>query len=195
MFALRPVLGLMRAQIEQLPAGSISQNLSGFGFEKPAQGITTNWLTPPKLLQQLGTFDLDPCGCAGMPWRTATTTYFLPEHNGLVEPWFGRVWCNPPYGSREVVPWLKRMAQHGNGFLLIYARSETLAWQRDVFPHADGTLFLAGRLHLYRASGERGESATAPSSSSFRGMAQPVSAYRGCWQYTIRAAISSIVAM
>ena len=72
------------------------------------------------------------------------------------------MWCNPPYGSREVVPWLKRMAQHGNGFLLIYARSETLAWQRDVFPHADGTLFLAGRLHFYRASGERGESATAP---------------------------------
>jgi hypothetical protein len=55
------------------------------------------------------------------------------------------------------------MAEHGNGLLLIYARSETLAWQRDVFPLADATLFLQGRVHFYRPSGRRGKSGTAPS--------------------------------
>jgi DNA N-6-adenine-methyltransferase (Dam) len=162
LFALRPVLGLMRAQIEQLPAGSISQNLSGFGFEKPVQGITTNWLTPPKLLQQLGTFDLDPCGCAGMPWRTATTTYFLPEHNGLTEPWHGRVFCNPPYGP-NVGDWANRMAEHGNGVMLIFARCDTNTWQQDILPFADATLLLAGRVRFYLPSGEQGKSGTAPS--------------------------------
>jgi hypothetical protein len=99
----------------------------------------------------------------GIPWRTATTTYFLPEQDGLVDPWFGRVWCNPPYGSRTEGPWLKRMAEHGNGLLLIYARTETIAWQRDVFPYADATLFLSGRVRFCSPSGERGDSGTAPS--------------------------------
>ncbi len=136
---------------------------NGFGFEKPNSGQTNDWLTPNRLLKRLGPFDLDPCGCPGMPWCIAATTFFLPDHDGLTEQWFGRVWCNPPYGSRTVGPWLKRMAKHGNGLLLIYARSETVAWQRDVFPHADATLFLQGRVHFYRPSGERGKSGTAPS--------------------------------
>ena len=143
-------------------SSSTTSNVSGFGFEKPIEGNTNDWLTPPTLLEMLGTFDLDPCGCAGMPWRTATTTYFLPEHDGLVELWFGRVWCNPPYGP-NVEDWARRMAAHANGIMLIFARTETNTWQQNIFPFADATLFLSGRVHFYRPSGERGKSGTAPS--------------------------------
>jgi DNA N-6-adenine-methyltransferase (Dam) len=147
-----------------LVAGSISTSsvVNGFGFEKPVVGNTNDWLTPPALLERLGTFDLDPCGCPGMPWRTATTTYFLPEHDGLTESWSGRVWCNPPYGGK-VGEWAKRMAEHQNGIMLIFARTDTKAWQRDVFPMADATLFLDGRVRFYLPSGEQGKSGTAPS--------------------------------
>ena len=138
-------------------------NIGGFSFEKPNTGKTNDWLSLFALVQRLGPFDLDPCGYAGMPWRLATTTYFLPEKDGLIEPWYGRVFCNPPYGSRTVVPWLKRMAKHANGILLIYARCETQAWQRNVFPFADAVVFLEGRVHFYLPSGERGKSGTAPS--------------------------------
>ena len=141
---------------------NISPNLGGFGFEKPNSGETNDWLTPLALLQRLGTFDLDPCGCIGMPWRTATTTYFLPEHNGLVEPWDGRVFCNPPYGP-NVGDWARRMAAHGNGIMLIFLRTDTATWQQDILPFADATLLLDGRVHFYRPSGERGKSGTAPS--------------------------------
>src|SRR6266700_2324155 len=116
--------------MEQLLDGSISQNVGGFGFEKPFEGNTNDWLTPPTLLTMLGTFDLDPCGCAGMPWRTATTTYFLPEHDGLTELWRGRVWCNPPYGP-NVGDWARRMVEHANGVMLIFARFDTRAWQEE----------------------------------------------------------------
>jgi hypothetical protein len=80
-----------------------SAHVGGFGFEKPNTGKANDWLTPLGLLQRLGTFDLDPCGCSGMPWRTATTTYFLPEHDGLTKPWDGRVWCNLPYGRTSAI--------------------------------------------------------------------------------------------
>jgi hypothetical protein len=142
--------------------GNLSQNVGGFGFEKPNTGETNDWLTPLSLLQRLGSFDLDPCGCVGMPWATATATYYLPEHDGLVEPWFGRVWCNPPYGP-NVSDWAKRMAAHGNGIMLVFLRTDTTTWQKDILPFADATLLLDGRVHFYRPSGERGKSGTAPS--------------------------------
>jgi hypothetical protein len=55
------------------------------------------------------------------------------------------------------------MATHDNGIMLLYARVETVAWQKEIFPFADAVLFLEGRIHFYRPSGERGKSATAPS--------------------------------
>ena len=137
-------------------------HLGGFGFEKPNTGNTNDWLTPPELLQRLGTFDLDPCGCVKMPWRTATTSYFLPEHDGLTEQWMGRVWCNPPYGP-NVGDWAKRMAAHANGIMLIFLRTDTATWQQDILPFADAALLLDGRVHFYLPSGERGKSGTAPS--------------------------------
>jgi hypothetical protein len=152
----------MGSHLELLLDGNISPNVGGFGFERPNEGNTNDWLTPRPLLQRLGHFDLDPCGCAGMPWRTATTTYFLPEHNGLVEPWHGRVFCNPPYGP-NVGDWARRMAAHGNGIMLIFLRTDTATWQQDILPFVDATLLLDGRVHFYRPSGERGKSGTAPS--------------------------------
>jgi hypothetical protein len=142
---------------------STSASTGGFGFEKPGKGNTHDWLTPLAIPQRLGPFDLDACGCAGMPWRIATTTYFLPDHDGLLEPWHGRVWCNPPYGHGVEEPWLKRMEQHGNGMLLIFARTETLAWQKSVFPYADALLFVEGRVRFRFPNGEIGKSGTAPS--------------------------------
>ena len=146
----------------QSGAGSTSTPSGGFGFEKPFEGSTNDWLTPPTLVEMLGTFDLDPCGCVGMPWRTATTTYFLPEHDGLIEPWHGRVYCNPPYGP-NVGDWAERMAEHRNGIMLIFARTETTMWQKDIFPFADATLFLSGRVRFRLPDGQQSKSGTAPS--------------------------------
>ncbi len=146
-----------------MPLGqSLQSSVSGFGFEKPVEGNTNDWLTPPGLLAKLGHFDMDPCGCPGMPWSTASMTYFPPEHNGLTEPWSGRVWLNPPYGQ-QVGEWARRMAEHGNGIMLTFARTDTNAWQKYIFPLADATLFLDGRVRFYLPSGERGKSGTAPS--------------------------------
>jgi len=47
--------------------------------------------------------------------------------------------------------------------MLIFARTKTSTWQRDIFPFADATLLLAGRLRFFLPSGERGKSGTAPS--------------------------------
>lgn len=122
------------------------------------------WLTPPSIIEALGPFDLDPCCPSNMPWRTATQMISLPD-NGLLADWSGkRVWCNPPYG-REAIPFLRKMAENtnGGGYSLIFARTDTSAWQDFIFPYAYGVLFLRGRIKFYKADGTPGETAPAPS--------------------------------
>jgi hypothetical protein len=109
------------------------------------------WLTPPWILRPLGIFDLDPCAPVERPWDTALQHFTLRE-NGLARRWSGRIWLNPPYGS-ETGKWLRRLAEHGNGIALIFARTETGDWFDHVWGKAAEILFIKGRLHFYHISG------------------------------------------
>ena len=137
----------------------------GMGGHQSAASETEVWLTPPHVLDALGRFDLDPCACAEpRPWPTAGR-HFTKQDNGLLKPWTGRVFLNPPYGGPSVVtPWLERMADHGHGVAVIFARTETEAFQVHVWPCASAVLFLRGRLFFHRPDGRRAEhNAGAPS--------------------------------
>jgi hypothetical protein len=109
------------------------------------------WLTPPEIVRALGPFDLDPCFSDPRPWDTAAAHY---SEGGLERPWHGRVWLNPPYGQ-EVWAWLARLADHGDGIALTFARTETQGFCRAVWDRATGVLFLSGRLYFYRPNGIR----------------------------------------
>ena len=95
----------------------------GIGGHQSQKMLKDEWLTPPSLLKDLGTFDLDPCSPINRPWNTANHHYTKLD-NGLEKDWFGCVWCNPPYGRFAEI-WLEKLARHGNGMALIFARTET----------------------------------------------------------------------
>jgi hypothetical protein len=142
--------------------GSGDRRVAGFTHERAFEGETNVWLTPPDILEALGPFDLDPCAAPQpRPWPTARNHY-VAEDDGLTQPWEGFVWLNPPYGP-HVGRWLDRMAQHGSGIALVFARTETIWFQRSVC-HAAGVLFPAKRIRFRRPSGEPDAgSASAPS--------------------------------
>ncbi len=119
------------------------------GHARPIRGVTNDWLTPPWLLSLLGTFDLDPCASINQPWRTALTQWTI-EDDGFNQDWFGRVWLNPPYGQ-EGWQWINKLAKHGSGITIIFARTETKGFFREVWGKADGLLFIEGRLTFHRA--------------------------------------------
>lgn len=125
----------------------------GMGGHQSALFEKDVWLTPPEIIKALGEFDLDPCAAIGCPWKTALACYTLKE-NGLMIPWFGRVWLNPPYG-KETGAWLRRLAAHRDGTALIFARTETKDWHREVWTKADAIFFFAGRLHFHHIDGKR----------------------------------------
>jgi phage N-6-adenine-methyltransferase len=131
------------------------------GSHESAVGGKDEWLTPRSLIESLGTFDLDPCSPINRPWPTAAKHYTI-EDDGLAQPWHGRVWMNPPYA--HVGKWLHRLAEHGTGTALIFARTETGVWFNHVWPRAAGVLFIKGRLAFHHVDGRRADSsAGAPS--------------------------------
>lgn len=121
------------------------------------------WLTPPEIIESLGEFDLDPCAPHPdvRPWDTAKV-HFYKEMGGLDKRWFGRVWCNPPYG-RSTFDWIEKLSEHGNGIALIFARTETKGFHREIWNKADAIFFFKGRLKFHHVSGEQGGTANAPS--------------------------------
>jgi hypothetical protein len=129
--------------------------MSKMGAHQSSASAGVDWLTPPVWLDALGKFDLDPCCPERMPWPTAPVMW-TPSINGLNRDWFGRVWCNPPYGPPRIIePWMARMANHGNGIALIFARTDTNCWHEFVFNAAVGALFVRGRPNFHTASGSK----------------------------------------
>ncbi len=120
------------------------------------------WLTPRYITDTLGPFDLDPCSPGDRrPWDTAT--YHLDaSEDGLSAPWFGTVWCNPPYG-KETFRWLEKLAAHGDGVALIFARTETVGFHEQVWEKATAIMFFKGRLRFCKVDGSSGDVANAPS--------------------------------
>lgn len=143
-----------------------SNRLPGIGSHHSANPQTDEWLTPPHILKALGPFDLDPCTPAGgMPWPTAERMLTV-EEDGLSAPWGPAelVWLNPPYS--DVEPWMARLARHGHGIALVFARTETAWWFESVWPHCSMLLFLKGRLTFHRGDGtasKAGHNAGGPS--------------------------------
>ena len=68
-----------------------------------------DWITPPDLYEQWnkrwGPFYLDPCTTKDNPLNTPM--YYTKKEDGLNQPWWGKVYCNPPYG-REVTHWVQK---------------------------------------------------------------------------------------
>lgn len=119
--------------------------------------ISVDWYTPRWLFDELGLkFDLDPASpIGGIPW-IPTKKFYTEKDNGLIQPWNGKVWLNPPYG-KHTGAWLEKMHHHRNGVALVFARTDC-KWFHDYVAKADAILFLKGRVKFVDGLGKTGQS-------------------------------------
>lgn len=109
---------------------------------------TDEWATPQFLFDELtwifGRFTLDPCAT---PQNAKCERFFTRERDGLVQPWDGKVFVNPPYG-REIGRWVQKSFEESlRGALvvcLLPARTDTHWWQD--YARRGHIHFLRGRL-------------------------------------------------
>lgn len=127
--------------------------MTGMGSHHSSRRGSNVWLTPQHVIEALGSFDLDPCAAEEpRPWPTASR-HIAPPADGLTAEWSGRVFMNPPY--QDVERWVCKLADHGCGTALVFARTDTGWFTRQVWERATAVLFLRGRLHFRLPDGSR----------------------------------------
>lgn len=109
---------------------------------------TCQWATPDWLFDEMNKeFDFDIDACA-LPENAKCEKYFTPNDDGLLMPWSGSVWCNPPYGNR-IADWVqKAWRESGNGctvVCLLPARTDT-RWFHNYILGVAEIRFIKGRL-------------------------------------------------
>lgn len=138
----------------------------GNGFAEATVAATVEHYTPWEIFEALGEqFDLDPCYPENPPAavRVPATYVLTKATDGLATPWPAEmfVWCNPPYG-REASDWLAKMAAHGNGIALVFARTGT-KWFHNHAVTADAICFMQGRIRFIDENGVQQDPAKADS--------------------------------
>lgn len=119
-------------------------------------------------------WDLDVAADAESHWAAQ---WYGVEQDGLKQPWWGNVWCNPPFSDIE--PWLENtkweLAINPRGdifvaMLLPANRTEQSWWHRHIEPIRDGrdscftlvTHFLPSRVRYGHPGNPRGHGAGSP---------------------------------
>lgn len=115
-----------------------------------AKSKSVEWYTPKYIFDAIGIkFDLDPCspGKDIVPWVPADTCYSHKNgQDGLMLPWQGNVWMNPPYG-KETPAWLERLALHGTGIALLFSRTDS-KWFHKFVSRSSAICFVEGRIRF-----------------------------------------------
>ena len=119
-----------------------------------ASSESTEWYTPAYLvdavIRVLGAIDCDPCSNPP-PYNVPAMTHYTKADDGLIHPWSGRVYMNPPYG--DALPlWVdKLLVERALGrcteaITLTPARTDT-RWFQPLWSAA-ALCFLRGRVQF-----------------------------------------------
>lgn len=106
----------------------------------PAELVRNEWYSPAEVVEAaravMGGIDLDPASCLEANETVRATTIYTIRDNGLRQPWFGRVWLNPPYRG-QAKHFVQRFAEAfvsgsvQQGCLLLADRHVTTNWLQD----------------------------------------------------------------
>ena len=133
-----------------------------FADVKGAKIQSNDWHTPPEIFEALNiTFDLDVSMPIDPIDYIPADSYYTEIDDGLIQDWYGTVWCNPPYG-RDTYKWLKKFIDHRNGIALVFSRTDT-AWFHELVIKADALLFTKGRIAFLKSGVSSGNSSASGS--------------------------------
>lgn len=130
-----------------------------------AKGTGENeWWTPAEYIETarsvLGAIDLDPATTPKANEVVKAAEIFTKRDNGLVHPWTGRVWLNPPYAQPFIGQFIDKLCaelEAGNvsaAILLTHNYTDT-EWFHRAERDAALLCFTRGRIGFLSPTGER----------------------------------------
>jgi hypothetical protein len=115
----------------------------------PASNYTDDWWTSPLIVELVrtlygGTIDLDPMSCREANLQVVQAAlFYTPDMDGLLHPWKGRVFLNPPWGDAQAASVKERaitkaLAEYKAGnmsecVIVLNANATTTAWFAPLF--------------------------------------------------------------
>lgn len=125
------------------------------------------WFTPERYLnaarEVMGAIDLDPASSERAQQRVRAEHCYTRETDGLKQPWFGRIFLNPPYESRQVQAFVRRLlttfTEHEvtEAILLVNSSPDT-QWFQDAERACSALCHTRGRIAFHK--GEKDGSIT-----------------------------------
>ena len=116
------------------------------------------WFTPPHIItaarKVMGGIDLDPASTPEANAIVGAERIYTMADDGLSQPWAGRVWMNPPYAEKLIVPFVGRLIEEvrrgtvEQACVLVNNATET-AWFQRLVSAMDVLCLPAGRLKFW----------------------------------------------
>jgi phage N-6-adenine-methyltransferase len=120
------------------------------------------WYTPEYILEAaravLGQIDLDPASSECANSAVKASKFYTSSDDGLIQPWSGKVWMNPPYAAGLVGKFISKLASEvdsGNvseGVVLVNNATET-AWFKTLASISSVLCFHSGRVKYLKPGG------------------------------------------
>ena len=97
----------------------------------------------------MGEITLDPASCEEANLRVRAAVYYTREMDGLRLPWFGKVWCNPPYSAGVIDQFvgalITNLEEIDQAIFLVNNATET-KWGQQLLRVSSAACFLSGRV-------------------------------------------------
>jgi len=120
------------------------------------------WFTPTPVLDAvrdvLGTIDLDPASCKAAQRRVQASTYYTIMDDALNQPWWGRIFMNPPYSRGKIGLFIDKLLEafasgHVKEAIALVDNCADTKWFRKAARAASMMCFTEGRIRFIRPDG------------------------------------------
>ena len=148
---------------EDLASGKIT---IGEAYKKVTVHVGHNsgkyeWYTPKKFIDAarnvMGSIDLDPASSEIANKVIQATTIYTEQDSGLVHPWSGNIWMNPPYNNSLVGEFTRKLVEDlpniNQACVLVNNATET-RWFKYISSKCDVQCQVTGRIKFLDENGE-----------------------------------------
>lgn len=156
------------ASADDLARADEIRQLIAFQFRPVVRGTLgrrhrIEWYTPAEYIALaravLGDIDIDPASSECAQETVKANAFFDKTQNGLLNPWYGRVWLNPPYAPPLIGKFINKLLMEWNAgrvqscITLTHNYTDSI-WFHDAAAAADAICFTQGRIKFHDPDGE-----------------------------------------